>query len=304
MSVTPRAYGNANAMALLMAAFTEGDRRNRALGYWGAVGSAGAIVGQLPGGVLTTAFGWRANFLINVPIGIVTIAAAARHLADSRSPTQPRLDVRGAALLTAGLAAVILTLTRVADGTSLMSVIVNAQLAGLLLDGFARNETRDPEPLIDRRLLRTPHVATGNLLLAINAGILGGALFFTTLYLQVTLGYSALAVGAAFAPITLVILMLSPHVGARVATVGVRPLLTAGFACSAVGTGLLARLPQDGTYLLDVLPGLALIANRSSPLRLGPFRPTPSHSPRRPVLTATPGYVRSGSCRGALRPAT
>jgi MFS family permease len=62
MSVTPRAYGNANAMALLMAAFTEGDRRNRALGYWGAVGSAGPIVGQLLGGV-------------NVPIGIVTIAA-------------------------------------------------------------------------------------------------------------------------------------------------------------------------------------------------------------------------------------
>ena len=158
----------------------------------------------------------------------------------------------------------ILTLTRVADGTSLTSVIVNAQLAGLLLAGFARNETRHPEPLIDRRLLRTPHVGTGNLLLAINAGILGGALFFTTLYLQVTLGYSALAVGAAFAPITLVILMLSPHVGARVATAGVRPLLTAGFACSAVGTGLLARLPQDGTYLLDVLPGLALIATGSA----------------------------------------
>lgn len=46
-------------MALLMAAFTEGDRRNRALGYWGAVGSAGAIVGQLLGRVLTTAFGWQ-----------------------------------------------------------------------------------------------------------------------------------------------------------------------------------------------------------------------------------------------------
>ena len=59
-----------------------------------------------------------------------------------------------------------------------------------------------------------------------------------------TLGYSALGVGAAFAPITLVILMLSPHVGARVATVGVRPLLTAGFACSAIGAGLLARLPK------------------------------------------------------------
>jgi MFS family permease len=92
------------------------------------VGSAGAIVGQLLGGVLTTAFGWRSIVLINVSIGMATIAAAARHLADSRSPTQPRLNVRGAALLTAGLAVVILTLTCVADGTSLTSVIVIAQL--------------------------------------------------------------------------------------------------------------------------------------------------------------------------------
>jgi MFS family permease len=61
--------------------------RNRALGYWGAVGSAGAIVGQLLGGVVTTAFGWRAIFLINVPIGIVTIAAAAPPRRDG--PTTP-----------------------------------------------------------------------------------------------------------------------------------------------------------------------------------------------------------------------
>lgn len=86
MSVTPRAYGNANAMALLMTAFTEGDRHNRALGYWGAVGSAGAIVGQLLGGVLTTAFGGRAIFLIKSPS------------ASSRSPrlraTSPTAAVR------------------------------------------------------------------------------------------------------------------------------------------------------------------------------------------------------------------
>jgi hypothetical protein len=78
MSVTPRAYGNANAMALLMAAFTEGDRRNRALGYRGAVGSAGATVGQLLGSV-------------NVPIGIVTIAAPCScHIAQRvRRPASP-----------------------------------------------------------------------------------------------------------------------------------------------------------------------------------------------------------------------
>lgn len=93
------------ALALLMAAFPEGQARNRALGYWGAVGSGGAIAGQLLGGILTDAFGWRSIFLINVPIGVVTFAAAARHLNESRTDDRIPLDGRGACLLVVGLGA-------------------------------------------------------------------------------------------------------------------------------------------------------------------------------------------------------
>lgn len=252
------------ALALLMATFAQGEERNRALGYWGAVGSGGAVVGQLLGGLLTDAFGWRAIFLINVPVGLVTLAVATRHLRESRGTTTPRLDPRGALLLTAGLAAFIIGLTRVADRAAIASTAPVAIAAGLLLIGFGWSERRSPDPLLDRRLLRTAHTRAGNLLLGVNAGMLGGTLFFTTLYLQGTLGYSPLAVGAAFAPITLVILLVSPSIGTRVATVGAQRLLSVGFGCSAAGMALLARLPDDGSYAIDVLPALALIATGSA----------------------------------------
>ncbi|HEX2046818.1 MAG TPA: MFS transporter [Acidimicrobiales bacterium] len=248
------------ALALLMASFREGEERNRALGYWGAVGSGGAIAGQLLGGSLTGAFGWRSIFLVNVPIGVLALVAAGRHLEESRPEERPHLDGRGACLLVAGLVAAIVSLTRLGEGQGLSGALWTGAAAVVLLGAFARTERRHPAPLVDTGLLRVGHVLPANLLLAINAGMLSGTLFFTTLYLQVVLGYSPLAVGAAFAPITLVILLLSPRVGALVATVGVRRLLTVGFTLSALGMAVLARLPQDGSYAADVLPALVLVA--------------------------------------------
>lgn len=248
------------ALALLMASFREGEERNRALGYWGAVGSGGAIAGQLLGGSLTDAFGWRSIFLVNVPVGVVAFIVAARHLSESRAEERPQLDGRGACLLVAGLAAGIVSLTQLGTGADLLPTLGAAGIAVLLLAAFFLTERRHPAPLVDRRLLRLGSVLPANVLLAVNAGMLGGALFFTTLYLQVVLGYSPLAVGAAFAPITAVILVLSPRIGALVSTVGVRRLLGIGVVLSALGTAYLSRMPDRGDYLNDVLPGLLLLA--------------------------------------------
>lgn len=248
------------ALALLMASFREGEARNRALGYWGAVGSGGAIAGQLLGGLLTDSLGWRSIFLVNVPIGVVAFAAATRHLVESRTDDRTRLDARGACLLVAGLATGIVSLTQLGGGADLLPALLPAAIAVLLLSAFVLTERRHPAPLVDGELLRIGSVLPANLLLAVNAGMLGGTLFFTTLYLQVVLGYSPLAVGAAFAPITGVILLLSPRVGALVSTVGIRRLLTIGVVLSALGTAWLSRLPDRGDYLTDVLPGLFLLA--------------------------------------------
>ena len=248
------------ALALLTTAFAEGDRRNRALGAWAAVGSGGAIAGQLLGGVLTDLLDWRWIFLVNVPIGAVTVAAARRRLHESRAEDRPALDVRGATVLTAALAAATLALTRYAEGGHPVQAtwLLGAAVAAFAV--LAVVERRHRAPLIDRRLLRVGGVARANALLAVDAGALGASLFFTTLYMQVVLDYSPLAVGAAFAPITLLILLISPRAGTLTTRYGPKPLIATGFALLAAGMLLLARVPVDGTYRRDVLPAMLLLA--------------------------------------------
>jgi EmrB/QacA subfamily drug resistance transporter len=248
------------AMALLIHTFAEGARRNWALGVWGAVGSAGAISGQLIGGALTDALGWRSIFLVNVPVGVIVIAAVAVLIDERADRVRERLDLTGAALLTGALIALITALIRLAetgpDGGAAALALVSA--AGLAL--FVRTERRHPRPLLRLDLLRQSPVRTGNTVLAMNAAAVTAALFFTTLYLQVVLGMRPLDVGMAFAPVTLMVLVVSPQAARLVSRFGVRPTLIAGAALGAVGLLHLARVPVGGGYLRDVLPGLLLIA--------------------------------------------
>jgi len=248
------------ALALLTTAFAEGARRNRALGLWGAVGSAGAIAGQLLGGLITDALGWRWIFLLNVPVGIVVVLVARSTLHESRDDSRPRLDAGGAVLLTAGLALATFTLTRVAEGVAVGPTAGLALAAVVLLAGFALHERRHAEPLVRFSLFRLPGVRIGTFTLGLNAGALGGAMFFTTLYLQRVLGYSPLAVGAAFAPITVLILVIAPRAGALTTRFGARRLLTGGLLILGLGMLALARVPADGSYWIDVLPGMLLLA--------------------------------------------
>lgn len=203
-----------NALALLTSLIPEGDRRNQAFGVWAAVGSGGAILGQLLGGALTELAGWRWIFLINVPIGVVIFLAAARWLPESRAWTRTRSEVLSAAAFIACLVG----------------------------------------------LLRNTSVLTGNVVLLLNAGALTATLLFASLYLQIGLGYSPLEVGAGFAPVTLIVLAVSPLAGRALSRVGARTMLLLGGASAAVGMLYLARAPEFGSYVLDILPGLALVA--------------------------------------------
>lgn len=250
------------ALALLTSTFGEGPARNRALSLWAAVGSAGAVVGQLLGGVITDLFGWRWIFLLNAPLGLFGILAARRLLPESREHHRERsaLDVGGAALLALSIACASLGLARVGehgiDGSTTGWLVAGA----VLMAGFAGQERRHPAPLVRLGLLRSPGVSTGNVVLATLAGGTAGALFFTTLYLQVVLGYSPMAVGFAFAPVTLIVLGVSPLAGRIVSAVGARPPLIAGTVLSALGLLYLAGIDAHGSYAVDVLPGLAVIA--------------------------------------------
>lgn len=247
-------------LALLTTTFAEGSTRNRALGYWGAVGSAGAIAGQLLGGVLTDTFGWRSIFLVNVPIGLVTVVAGGRLFTESTADERPTLDATGAGLLALGLAAATLALTSWAEGGQRGPRAALAAAAVVTFAALWAVERRHTAPMLDRRVARTGETLRASVLLVVNSGTLGATLFFTTLYLQVVLGYSPMAVGVAFAPITLLILLISPHAGKLATQYGPRRMVLAGYASLAAGMLLLARMPTHGSYLHDVFPALVLLA--------------------------------------------
>jgi EmrB/QacA subfamily drug resistance transporter len=251
---------SANALAAITASLAEGPPRNWALGLWAGVGSAGAIAGQLIGGAVTQFLGWRWIFFINVPIGLVVVAALAWLVPHGRERDRPRMDLAGALLLAGGLAAAILALSWLAEDGARGRSLAAATAAAALLAAFAIVERRQPAPVLRFALLRLPGVRAANATLLLNAGGLGATLLFLTLYLQVVLGYPPLAVGAAFAPITLLILLLSPRAARLTTRFGVRRLLATGLTLLAAGALLLARLPAGGDYWTDVLPGMVLLA--------------------------------------------
>jgi EmrB/QacA subfamily drug resistance transporter len=249
------------AMALVLHTFAEGERRNWALGIWGAVGSAGAISGQLVGGALTDAFGWRSVFLVNVPVGILVIVAVAALVGESVDRGSRDLDVVGAVLLTGALVSLTAVLVQLAESAPNGITAALVVLAGGGLALFVRTERRHPHPLLRLGLLRQRPVRAGNIVLALNAAAVTAALFFTTLYLQVIVGMGPLDVGLAFAPVTLTVLVVSPQAAKLVSRFGVRPTLLAGAALGVAGLLYLTRIPEaGGGYLRDVLPGLMLLA--------------------------------------------
>jgi MFS family permease len=248
-----------NALALLLTRFQDVATRNRAMGVWGAVGAGGAIAGQVVGGVIVDTLGWRWIFLLNVPFGALATVLAVRHLHRSRGEARS-VDSRGSALLVAGLAPGILALAWLPEHGLDVAVLGCLVVAFCLLVGFVAQQRHASFPLVSAALLRTPGVRPANAIIALTAATVTASLFFTTLYLQVVLEHSALMVGLAFAPITVLIMGLSAITSKLVSRHGVRMPLIGGLCMQAAGMLLLSQMSVGGSYWLDVLPALLLIA--------------------------------------------
>ena len=247
------------ALSIITAQF-KGRERARALGVWGAVGGAGAAVGVLLGGLLTQLIDWRAIFFINLPIGLI-VAAGALHVvpADATRPRWRQLDLRGAAVATASLGALVFALSQAqsAGWTSTQTLGLSAAgLAGLVV--FAFSQRRVSLPLLRVQRLADRAIGGGFVMMLAATAVLFGSFLLSSLYLQQVLGASALATGLAFLPFALA-LGAGVHAGTRVASQrGVRAPLAGGFAIASAGMFLLTGVGGHGSYVSDLLPGMVV----------------------------------------------
>jgi EmrB/QacA subfamily drug resistance transporter len=254
------------ALSILAVTFAEGADRNRALGFYGAVAGVSASVGVIASGLLTDGAGWRWVFLINVPIGVLLIAAAAVFLAvdarDSRdSRGSERFDVAGAVTVTAGLLLLVYALNRAADvGWGSGSTLGLFAASVVMLSAFVWIEARSRSPLVPGSSVRNRTLVAANLSAFFIFGALFSYIFLGSLLMQQVLGYSPTRTGVAWLATTATSFVAAAITGAKlVAVVGVRRLLVAGLSLFAVSAWLLTRVPAGGDYATDLLPALLLL---------------------------------------------
>ncbi|WP_233159645.1 MFS transporter [Pseudonocardia sp. MH-G8] len=225
-----------SALAVVMALFS-GDERNRALGVWSALGGGGAALGVLLGGLLTAGPGWPWVFYINVPIGLVIVAALARMLPHQRAAVpRGRLDVLGALLVTASSGALIYALVRAGDQgwlTAATGSLVLLAAGGYL--AFVLWQRRTRSPLMDVALLARRPVATGTFLILVATALMIAVFFLGTFYFQQARGYGALHTGLLFLPVALATMLGANLTGRAISRLGARPLAVVGLLTSAVG---------------------------------------------------------------------
>ncbi|MEU0069777.1 MFS transporter [Streptomyces sp. NPDC006332] len=264
MLMTGRALQGVGAALLSPAALSivtttfHGPERNKALGVWAALGGTGSAAGVLLGGALTDGPGWQWVFFVNVPVGVVTLAALPT-LLPRRAPQPARLDLPGAVLVTAGTAALIYGLVRAGDaGWSAPTAVLPLLAALVLYAAFGAVERASRAPLMDVRMFTRRPVLAGAFLMLVATALLIGFFFLGSVYLQHLRGYSPLETGLVFLPVA-VSTGVGAHLGSRlVGRIGSRTTAVAGLAVAAAGTVPLAMLPADGGVYVRLLPGLVI----------------------------------------------
>jgi EmrB/QacA subfamily drug resistance transporter len=246
-------------LALVVGSFAEGRERTRALGIYSAVAMGGASLGLVLGGVITEWLSWRWVLFVNVPVGILVLAVTPMFVTESaRQPG--RFDLTGAVTSTAGMTALVYAFIRAAASGWGDRLTVGAfAVAAVLLGLFLLTESRARQPITPLRLFAD--LGRGGSYLArllLVAGMFG-MFFFLTQFVQEILGFSPLAAGVAFLPMTLTVFGVSRAAPRLIPRFGGIRLMLAGMLPVIAGMTWLAQVSAGTTYLAGIFGPLLLL---------------------------------------------
>jgi DHA2 family methylenomycin A resistance protein-like MFS transporter len=239
------------SLAILAIAFPGQRERNRAMAAWSMVAGIGLALGPTMGGLVVTEINWNFIFWVNVPIGLVSLLLAIRHVPESRNPDAKHMDVQGQLLAAVVLG--VLTFV-VVDGRAQgwLSPII---LAGVVivvgcLVGFLWVERRHPSPMLPLELMRRGQLPVASVIAMCMTFGMFGLFMLISLAFQQQRGTSALVAGLEMLPLPVVFTALSPAVGKLVTRIGPRLPMAAGMFLMGAGLLIFAVAGGDGSLVI------------------------------------------------------
>ncbi len=261
----------ATALALISQVTPDREARVKALAAYGAAIGASFALGPFIGGTLTDLFGWRAIFLVNVPIGVAVIWLTYRRVAEGRDPTPRRIDLPGQMTLIGGLFLLVLALLRGnEEGWGSTGIIATLAGAAVLLTAFVVVEERSREPMLPLRLLGQRRFAGPQVAVFAIASSFFAVFLYLTLYLQTVLGLSPIQTGLVYLPGTFLVFIVSGMTAQFGARYSPAKIATLGLVLVAAGLAGMLIIGVDSSWTA-ILPGLLVTS-----LGTGLFNPTGS----------------------------
>ena len=252
------ALTSAVILGMIVTMFSDPREQAKAIGVFAFVASAGAAVGLLAGGILTQFLSWHWIFLVNLPIGAVTAAAARRMIAPDRGAgLRAGADVPGALLITGAMMLGVFTIVDPAAQQGWLAAKTLGLGAGtlVLLGGFIIRQHTARNPLMPLRIFSSRNVTSANLVQMLGTAGMFGMFFLGSLYLRRILGYDPLQIGLAFLPVAVVMGTLSVRYTDRlVIRFGALPTMLTGLGLIAAALALFATAPAGSGYLSHIFP--------------------------------------------------
>jgi EmrB/QacA subfamily drug resistance transporter len=249
---------NPATLSIITATFAPRER-GRAIGIWAGVSAMALSIGPLLGGLIVDNLNWNWIFFVNVPIGVLGIVVSELVIRESRDTSlEQSIDFPG--LVTSGLGLLALCYALIEGnkhGWTSPEILGLFAAAVALLVAFVLVELHQRLPMLDLSLFRISSFAGANVVaLLVSLGMFG-VFFFVSLYIQNILGYSPTKAGAAFLPMTLLIIVVAPIAGNLSDRVGGRWLMGGGMTLVGISLLLYQRVGLHSSYSI-LLPAMLL----------------------------------------------